>query len=221
MVYSHQYPVQTGIGDTDKRIKLFLGSIQDSLHHRLEVVLIQSAAPLSKAQPESSLGNWIADAAKRQLGKTQKINACIIHYGSIGLDYLAPGDIKRKDFYQLLPRENKMVLMQLRGKEFQQLCDTIARLGGIPVSGLLFVIKDNRAQNIFINQQPLNEHLIYTVAINDYMLYNRKFMDIWGKQQPKPTHKNLRNLLIESALELQEKGEKIKATLDNRISYAE
>ena len=111
--------------------------------------------------------------------------------------------------------------MQLNGKEIQQLCDSIATLGGIPVSGIVFAIKDNGAQNIFINQQKLNEHLIYTVAVNDYMLFNRKFMEIWGKQKANPTHKNLRNILIENALELQQKSEKINTTLDNRISYAE
>jgi len=111
--------------------------------------------------------------------------------------------------------------MQLNGKEIQQLCDSIATIGGIPVSGIVFVIKDNRAQRIYINQQPINEHLIYTVAINDYLLLNKKFTAVWGNQRPKSTHKNLRNILIENALEMQQKGQKINTELDNRITYAE
>lgn len=206
---------------TDTIIENFLSKYKDSLKLRMEDVIVQSASPLTKAQPESSLGNWVADAALKQLSKKQKINATIIHYGSIGLDYLAPGDIKRKDFYQLIPYENKMVLMQLNGKEIQQLCDSMATLGGIPISGIVFVIKDNKAQNVLINQQPVNEHLIYTVAVNDFMLSKKKFVAIWAKQRAKPTHKNLRDILIENALEWQQKGEKIKAILDNRISYAE
>lgn len=220
-INNQQYTLEQGKWTKDSFMFSILSKYKDSLNQHFEEVIVQSAIPLTKAQPESSLGNWVADAVKMQLGKKQKINACIINYGSIGLDYLAPGNIKRKDFYQLIPHENKMVLMQLNGKEIQQLCDSIATLGGIPVSGIVFAIKDNGAQNIFINQQKLNEHLIYTVAVNDYMLFNRKFMEIWGKQKAKPTHKNLRNILIENALELQQKGEKINTTLDNRISYAE
>gem|GEM_PF-5175795 len=218
---AQQIALEQGKWPTDSSVFWVLNKYKDSLNNRFEEILVQSAVPLSKAQPESNLGNWITDAVKIQLGKRNKINACIINYGSIGLDYLPPGDIKRKDFYEFIPHENKIVLMQLNGKEIQQLCDSIATIGGIPVSGIVFVIKDNRAQRIYINQQPINEHLIYTVAINDYLLLNKKFTAVWGNQRPKSTHKNLRNILIENALEMQQKGQKINTELDNRITYAE
>ena len=221
VVYSHQYPIQRSHIETDTRMEYFLSRIKDSLNQKFEEVIVQSANPLTKAQPESSLGNWIADAVKIMLGKKQKINACIIHYGSIGLEYLAPGAITRKDFYQLIPHENKIVLLQLNGVAIKQLCDSIASMGGIPISGITFTIKENRAQNIKMNQQGINEHLLYSIAVNDYMIYHKKFTDVLNKQIAKPSYRNLRSILMETAAEMNQKGEKINATLDNRISYAE
>ena len=115
VIYSHQYPLQRSNDATDMGMEHFLNTIKDSLNKHLEEEIVQSAQPLTKAQPESSLGNWIADAVVAQLGKKHKINACIIHYGSIGVEYWAPGVLKRRDFYQLIPHENKIVLYQLNG----------------------------------------------------------------------------------------------------------
>jgi 2',3'-cyclic-nucleotide 2'-phosphodiesterase (5'-nucleotidase family) len=221
VVYSHQYPLQRSNGATDMGMEHFLYTIKDSLNKHLEEVIVQSALPLTKAQPESSLGNWIADAVVAQLGKKHKINACIIHYGSIGVEYWAPGVLKRRDFYQLIPHENKIVLYQLNGIAIKQLCDSIASLGGIPISGISFTIKEHRAQGILINHQAINDHLMYSIALNDFMIFHKKFSGVLNKQQAKASHKSLRNILIETAIDLHQKGATINATLDNRISYAE
>lgn len=221
VVFSYQYPIQKSNEASDTSMMHFLHTIKDSLHKHLEEVIVQSALPLTKAQPESSLGNWIADAVITQLSKKYKINACIINYGSIGVEYWAPGALTRKDFYQLIPHENKIVLYQLNGIAIKQLCDSIASLGGIPISGISFSIKDNRAQSILINHQAVNDHLVYSIALNDFMVIHKKFNGILNKQQSKPIHKTLRNILIETAIDMNNKGVKINATLDNRISYAE
>jgi hypothetical protein len=62
---------------------------------------------------------------------------------------------------------------------------------------------------------------MYSIALNDFMVFHKKFSGVLNKQQAKASHKSLRNILIETAIDLHQKGAKINATLDNRISYAE
>lgn len=195
---------------------------KSKLTENLEQIIVFTQTPLSKSQPESTLGNWICDVVKNNLIKgNQKVDACVINYGSIGKDYIEPGAIKWKDFYEIIPNENKIILVSLNGQVLQNLCDSIAQMNGMPLSGISFQIKDKKATNIIINQQPLNEHLIYTVAINDYLFYHKSLQQLFNNVTYRNSHLSLRKILINEGYLLQQKNEKINMKLENRIGYAD
>lgn len=195
---------------------------KSQLAEKLEQIIVFTQTPLSKSQPESTLGNWVCDAVINNFQKrNEKVDACVINYGSIGKDYIEPGAIKWKDFYEIIPNENKIILVSLSGQVLQNLCDSIAQMNGMPLCGISFLIKDKKATNIKINQQPLNKHLIYTIATNDYLFYNKRLQQLFINVNYKNSHLYLRNILIQEAQFLHQQNEKINMKLENRIGYAD
>lgn len=223
MTGTHLYELKPGSSiPRDTAVFQLLSSYHDSLAFKMEEVIVENKAPLSKTQPESTLGNWICDAARKQVSR-QGIQAdiCLLSYGCIGKEYIAPGPVYRKDIYELIPFENKMVLVSLSGTVLHHLCDSITRMNGMPLSGLSFTIDSGRAVNIRIGPEALNEHRIYTILVNDYLLgrYSQLLAKLCSRNRN--TGLSLRNLLLQECIELQDKGMPVHQVLEKRIAYAE
>jgi 2',3'-cyclic-nucleotide 2'-phosphodiesterase (5'-nucleotidase family) len=216
------YLLNNDTSPKDTIIQNYLKECRKNLEDIMDGIIVYTAVPLSKAQPECTLGNWITDAIRKSVQKgRQKIDACILSYSIIEKEYLAPGPIKRIDFYDLITKDNKIVLVNLDGQTLQYLCDSIAVMNGTPVSGISFAIQDNKASNILINNQPVNNHMIYTIAMNDYLWRSKKFNNLFANTTSKDTHQQIRNTLIEYAFDMQQRNEKINTKLESRIYYAE
>jgi len=193
----------------DTAIENLLHLYSDSLLIKMNETVVESDLPLSKALPESTLGNWIADAARSTLSVRKRIDACIINYGSIGKDYIAPGFLTRKDFYELVPFENKLVIISVSGSLLHTICDSIAAIKGMPISGISFTIDSGKAKKILINNQPVNEFLMYTILVNDYLLNSRILGPLIGKLNYQYTGITLRKALLLRAETMINKGEHI------------
>lgn len=219
---SSQYLLNNDSSPKDTIIQNYLRECRKNLDDKMEEIIVYTAQPLSKAQPECTLGNWITDAIKISVQKSrQKTDACILSYSIIEKEYLPPGPVKRLDFYDLITKDNKIVLINLDGQTLHYLCDTIAIMNGTPVSGISFAIKENKASNILINNQPVNNHMIYTIAMNESLWQSKKFSNLFANKTCKNTHLRLRNILMEYAIALQQRNERINTKLENRIYYAE
>ncbi len=205
----------------DTTVSELLSLYNDSLKIKTEEIVIENEFPLSKSLPESTLGNWVTDAALHIAGKNKRIDACIINYGSIGKDYIPPGPVRRKDFYELIPYENKLVLVSVSGSLLKTICDSIAQINGIPVAGISFVIDSGKATKIKVKNQEVNDYLLYTILVNDYLLSNRTFAPLIGKMNFQSTGISLRNALFQYTEYLKNNGLKITSNLGNRITYAE
>lgn len=209
------------INERDTAIQQLLQLYKDSLSIKMEETIVLNAAPLTKAQPESTLGNWLADAAKAYLGQNRKIDACLINYGSLGKDYIGPGPIRRKDFYELIPFENKMLLLSVSGTLLQHICDSVAQINGLPISGISLAIDSNKATKVKINNKDIIDNLMYTLLVNDYLISSRSFAPLLGKLAYQQTGYSLRNILIAYSSKLYQEGVQINYKPENRISYAE
>ncbi len=192
------------------------------MHEAMDQVVGYSEVPMSKAQPECTLGNFMADAQLAIARKTDPaIQVSIMNYGGIRIPYVSPGAITKGKIYEMMPFDNKLTLVAVPGKVMRQLCDLMAAWGGWPVSGISFRIKDKQATDILIDGKPLNDQLIYMTAMSDYIANGgdncafladckKRFLDIF-----------VRDMLIEYVSELQAQGRKLNPQLEKRISYAE
>lgn len=206
----------------DTKFEAFLSPYRKRMDTIMNEVIGYSDVALSKAQPESTLGDFMADAQLQYAQKKYpKVVVSIINYGGIRLPYVAPGAISKGKIYEIMPFDNMLTIVDVPGKTLRRFCDHMAAYGGWPVAGLTYTIKAKEATNIQVNQQPINDQLIYEVAMSDYIANGGDNCDFLADCKKEYLDVFIRDILIGHLKALQSKGQKLHVTLDKRISYAE
>jgi len=219
-VYTRYYEIH-GQGP-DSALNALMAPYKLGVDTMMQVVVGHCDVPLTKSQPESTMGNFVADA---QLSAAQAIDqsvsCAVANYGGLRIPYLAPGAITRGKVYELMPFDNTITILEIPGRVVQQFCDHMAARKGWPVSGLTFVISGDKAMDIKINGQPLNEDLTYKMAVNDYMAEGGDNCDMLRPLRRRKTTVFVRDALLQYLAALDHAGIPLHPSLENRISYAE
>lgn len=168
-VYTIESPSQLA---SDTLITSLITPYKSALDAEMNASIGTCAKRLEKQQPESTLGNWMADAFLFQARQyfDIPIDFAVQNYGGIRIPYLAEGVVTKGNIYELMPFENRMVILKMKGAVLQTFFDHIAQLGGWPVSkSVQFDIQNNQARHIHINGVALNKERVYTMALPDYI----------------------------------------------------
>ncbi|MCC5942638.1 MAG: 5'-nucleotidase C-terminal domain-containing protein [Balneolaceae bacterium] len=121
-------------------------------------------------QPESTLGNIVADALRirgaNELGRQ-------VHIGVIGDSsfrlFFEPGTITVGDIYEFMPYENNLVILTLTGQKVIELVQQNASLGGAPISGVRYTITpEGNAKGILVNAEVIDPERHYRVATTSW-----------------------------------------------------
>jgi 2',3'-cyclic-nucleotide 2'-phosphodiesterase (5'-nucleotidase family) len=205
----------------DSSIIRMLMPYKDSIQHSMSTVIGFSLKGLTKKQPESALGNFMADGMKFMAEKkiNKKIDVAFVNYGGIR-SYLPKGDITVGMIYELMPFDNLIVLQEVKGSVLQQYLDKIAARDGWPVSGIQMGIKDKKAVNIFIGNQPFSKNTTYLVANSDYIANGGDDCEMLRGIDQININYLFRDALIEYVLVMTRQGKSIDITTENRIVYA-
>lgn len=161
------------INDTlrkDSAMLRFLSYYKDSITGSMGKVIGFSPSAMYKKQPESSLGNWMADAIRTQAEKIfgTKVDAAFLNYGGIR-SYISKGDVTVGKVFELIPFDNLLVLQKVRGDSLASFFELMARKGGWPMSGSAMKIENHRPKDILVNGKSLINDSIYTIANSDYL----------------------------------------------------
>ncbi len=186
------------------------------------VVIAHTDIPLTKAQPESTLGNFVADAmllaARRE---DEEVTAAICNYGALRLSYLPPGAITTGRLKELMPFRNRLAIVELPGSVLQELCDLIAARKGWPVSGISFVIKEKKASGISIAGAPLVPALVYKIAMSDYLARGGDQCGMLPALRKRVTSVTILDALAIYLAELEAAGRPLHPVLQKRLRYAD
>ena len=169
---------------------------------------------------ETLLGNFFADAILHQSKKIEPRIDFVFPTTKSGLrNNIAKGNITVSDIFELMPFENELVLVELKGADVLTVLNYVAASGGQPVAGLTMEIKNKTAINIRINGKKFDLNENYFVLTSDYLANGGA--DSAGFSAP-VTRKNI-NLLVRDALLKEVKaltaaGKKVKSQLDGRIT---
>jgi len=173
--------------------------------------------------PESLLSNLSADvyrqAASDFLGS--KADISIVNLG--GLRTVVPaGNITIRKVFELMPFENELVIVWIKGDKLNELLQYFASMGGEGVSGLRMEIKQKKAVNITINGQVLDNAKLYSIATNDYLAGgNDKMIQLAQYEKRMNTNIKIRDMLLNYIRNETKKGNKIQSKLDGRIKIVE
>lgn len=198
-----------------------LAPYKDSLNKSMNAVIGFSVYGLSKKQPESNIGNFMANAmlATAATKYNTKVHAAFVNYGGIR-SYIPKGDVTISKIYELMPFDNMIVLQKVSGEVLQQFLNHIASRNGWPIAGITFGIKDKQAVNVLVSGEPLNLSATYTIANSDYVANGGDNCDMLKKIPQQNINYIFRDALIEYVKQQTALGNSIDAKTENRIVYA-
>jgi len=206
----------------DKSYEAYLAPIKKQLGAKMNVVIGQAAETMRGGGPESLLSNWNADvyfqAASKYLGKS--VDVSIVNLG--GLRTVIPGgNITVGKIYELMPFENELVILWLKGSKLAELTQFFAKVGGEGVSGIRMEINNGKAENVTVNGSPIDPEKIYTIATSDYLAGgNDKMIQLAQNVKRVNTGIKVRDMLLDYIKAETKKGNKIESKLDGRIVYS-
>ncbi len=204
----------------DSNIIQWLSPYADSMHRSMNKVIGFSVSTLINKQPESSLGDFMADCMKVMAEKkfNQKIDAAFINFGGIR-SYISKGDITIGKVYELMPFDNLIVLQKVKGTVLKNFLDKTAASGGWPLSGITMRINNRKATDVFINEKSLKEDADYIIANTDYVANGGDDCAMLKNIPKQNIGYLLRDALIEYILMFTQQSKPIEAKMDNRIVY--
>lgn len=208
---------------TDSALLNFLKPYRDSVTKAMGKVIGFATATLYQKQPESPLGNFMADAMRvmgdEKFGK--KIDVALVNYG-ISKAYIPKGEITLQQVLELMPYDNLIILQEVKGSVLRQFLDNAAVKGGWAASGLRMTVKDRRADSIFINGKLLDGQSTYTVANTDYIIRGGADNNLLLKNIPQLNIGYLyRDALTDYITSFTRKGKAVTAAIEGRIVYVD
>lgn len=180
-----------------------------------------STTTLSKYRPESPLSNLIADvlreAATEVLGHPADIG--LVNMGGIR-NILPQGDITVGTVYEILPFENSLCVLKIKGKHVQDLMQNIAQVRGEGVSNIkLEITKEGKVLSAQVGGKDIDENKIYTLATIDYLSEGNDGMTALIQQESRecPAGATLRGLFMSYVKKQTAVQKQVFAQVEGRI----
>lgn len=212
------YAIDSSYHSGDSALQATLKPYRDSLESQVNAVLIYSDAAMAKAQPESALGNLLADIMLIEVSrKYEAVDVALLNYGGIRAS-LPKGEVTMGAVMEIMPFMNYVVIMELDGRLMQQLLDHWAAKGGTPISGVRFTREDKSAVDVTIGGKPLQPDQRYKLATIDYLADGGDGCDFLKNAEMRMrTPELVRDLYVTVFKEMHAQGITLKPVLDERI----
>ena len=207
-----------------QRVAGYIQPFQDSLDRTMNTVLVRSAQRLRKGEPESALGNLMADVlleiGSERAGK--RLDVAMTHNAGIRTE-LPAGPVTLSTAYELMPFDNAVVVLTLPGPVMQRFVAYVARELE-PQAGLQLVVdRDSRKLlSALVGGQPLDSSRTYTLVTTDYIANSSGAAQILKKNGGYQDLKLLyRDALIDYFRRRGQRGETLNPQKDGRTRYAD
>ena len=212
------------IGNGAKRDAFYdkmLSPYSDSVGKTMNQVLANADSDLLKEVPNSSLGNFLADAylfmAKEKFDKQADI--AFMNHGGVRINKIQSGPIQRRTIFEVMPFDNLLVIVEVKGSVLQAYLDKFASEGGGGgVAGLTMTIKDKKAINVLIAGKPINNEKIYHMVNSDYTVDGGGGFQEFKKLKQQRTQYFLRDAILDYCVGQTALGKKINSEPQARIN---
>ena len=208
---------------SNSEIEDFIKPFRNHIEKDLDSVLVFSADTYSKTNGalNTAIGNYMADAVFDEANPIFKkrtgldIDMVLLNHGGIRAS-LPKGDVSAKNAYQLMPFENSLVVVALKGSQIDSLIAYLSKAKTAhPISKLQLTLNKNfEVVHAKIKNQPIDKNKTYYVATSDY-LYNGGDRMFFFKPHDSMYVLNykIRNVLLDNF----NKVDTINPVIDNRF----
>ncbi|MCK5824680.1 MAG: 5'-nucleotidase C-terminal domain-containing protein [Ichthyobacteriaceae bacterium] len=208
----------------DKNIEEFIKPYHDSVIVKLNHVISYTKSDLWRSHDslETPMGNLLADLLLEQGNirsnkyYNSKADIALFNKGGIRTS-IKKGDILLRHMFEIMPFENTLVVVTLSAEKFKEMIDYIVKTNGQPMSNISIKVKENKADEVFINNEPFNENKQYKVITTDYLQHGGDHMKFFVDPVKLDT---LEYKMREAMIDYFEKTDTVEVKLDGRFSYA-
>ena len=190
----------------------------DSVNKLMNVVIGYNESQLEKKRQGNTLGFFVTDAylemARQKMGVN--VDAAFMNSGGIRLPDLPAGAITQGKIYELMPFDNLMVLLKVKGSLLKQYLDTLAANDGVIESGITMQIANKTVQQVMIGGKPLDLNGDYMIVHSDYVIINSNLLKNINRIV---NGYLLRDAILDYIKLNNDRGRKITVTNTDRISY--
>jgi 5'-nucleotidase/UDP-sugar diphosphatase len=213
--------------EEDKQLLSLLTPYTQEADHMLSAVIGRATGTFSNRKTrirETPLGDLIADAMQWYCtGKN--VDFAFQNGGGIRAP-IFKGDITRKSLYEVLPFENTLIILTLKGSDILRLFEQMSGLGGKGHGGFLQVSKGieltlagKKVKQVMIRGRELDIDRIYRVATNSFLAsggdgYHMLKQAIDSYDTSLPLREVLEKYIIS-------KGGRISPRLEKRICFSD
>ncbi|HAI83335.1 MAG TPA: hypothetical protein DCL43_06690 [Chitinophagaceae bacterium] len=214
----NDYRVTKNVQPDSAMLKL-LAPYSDSINKTMNQVIGFATNTLQKKQPESNLGNLMADAMKHTAKEVYKVNvvAAFVNYGGVR-SYIPKGEVTIGKVYELMPFDNLVIVQQVKGDVLQAFLNHIAGRGGWPISGIQMKIVDKKATDVLVDGKPIDMNESYYIANSDYVANGGDDCDMLRNIPQMNNGYLFRDALISYFKVLTRMGKPIDSKIENRIT---
>lgn len=208
------------LGAADGRINEMIGPYKNKLDSQMNIRVMIASEDIKKGNPEGAMGNMVCDLLMRYKDH-QKLQAdfCVLNNGGLRIPVIYKGDVTVRTVFELMPFDNQLVLIRLKGSKCLELFQMIAAAEGVPVAGLRMVIEDGKATQVQIGGKDFNPDMDYWVLTSDYLANGGDKADAMKNPlERKDLKVLLRDVLIAEMKNGFYDGETLQAVMDGRIT---
>lgn len=193
----------------------YLASYKEAVEREMAVVIGSAADEMYVASPECPMLNWATEAlwARAKEVYPNKVDMAVMNMGGMRCEW-HKGPITQGNVFELMPFDNQLVVLTLKGEDILALCQSFATYGAQGVAGLRMTAVDGQLADVTIGGKPIDVNALYTVATSDYLSGGTDHMealknhvDCWNSGLL------VRDLYVQSV-----KADTIRAIMDGRMN---
>ena len=155
-----------------------LAPVKADLEREMNVAIGYAPERLWVAGPECPMLNWATDALWEAAKSVYpgKVDIAIVNMGGMRCEWPA-GPITKGQVFELMPFDNELVVLTLKGEDIISLCESFAQYGGQGVAGMRVTVIDGHLADVQVGGKAVDPKARYTVATSDYLSGGTDHMD--------------------------------------------
>lgn len=177
---------------------------------------------MDRSRPESLLSNLVADVLRESAAKvlSKPADMGLVNIGGIR-NSLTKGLVRTENIYEILPFENSLCVLTVKGSVLKQLFENIAAKGGEGVSGVqLKISKNGKLLQGTIGGKLVADEGVYTIATIDYLADGNDGMIALPQADKRecPKDATVRSLFMKYVEAQTAAGKKVTSRMEGRIT---
>lgn len=206
----------------DQNFNTIIAPYKKELEGKMNTKISHTAVDLNKQGDNSNLGNLLADFTfegaddwAKKNGIPGGVDAALINVGGIR-STIGAGDILTKSIYEVMPFENEVLIVKMKGSDVKGLFDYYLNTQkNNPISHLYIETDNGKVIKELVNGKELDVTKIYFIATSDYLAMGGDNMKFFGKGELISTGIKLRDLFLEKF----KSNPEITAPTDVRLNF--